>query len=236
MRLSSPLSTLPGPDLEEARARVIRRCRSACTPPSAPATTTCSASSARARVDVAHRQRRGVGDHREARRAERAPPRARHGRPGHRRGHQRRVERPAHLEREHALGARGLAGLAGAGHGGRIAGDHGLVGRVEVGRHRHLAARSTPPHSAPSTSAAPRPSTAAIAPARACPASSISSPRRRTTRAPSVGVERAGRDVRAVLAQAVPGRRHHAARAARPTTAARRRCARESRAARCASA
>ena len=60
-----------------------------------------------------------------------------------------------------------------------------------------------------STSAAPSPMTAAMAPARALPASSISSPRRRTMRAPSVGVSAPGGDVRAVLAEAVPGGGDH---------------------------
>ena len=57
--------------------------------------------------------------------------------PGDRRRHQRRVKRPAHLERQHPLGAAGLAGLAGASHRRGIARDDGLVRRVEIGGDRH---------------------------------------------------------------------------------------------------
>ncbi len=47
--------------------------------------------------------------------------------------HQRRVKRPAHFQRNDALRAALLARLTGARHGIGVAGDHRLIGSVDVG-------------------------------------------------------------------------------------------------------
>ena len=149
-----------------------------------------------------HRLAAGVGDDRKRRVGEgRAGERL--AQPVHRRRHERRVERAAHLERQHPLGAARLAPLAGAVDAGGIAGDDGLVGRVEVGGHRAPPSCPRPRRRRPPPAPVARPSTAAMAPGRSCPASSISSPRRRTSRAASAAVSVPRGDVGAVLAQAV---------------------------------
>ena len=193
----------PGPISTKVGARAPAPRPPACSPPSAPARSAARPAAACASAPVRTGSRAGVGDDREAsgprtaRRVERVV------QAGHRRRHEGRVERPAHLEREHPLGAR--APCRPRPRGRRPAGSPEMT--VWSGALR-LAATATPsgPEAslqAASTSSVARPSTAAIAPGRGVPASYISSPRRRTRRAASVGAQRAGRHVGAVLAQAV---------------------------------